>query len=196
MSRKEKKTLEMPTTDQLQAELQTHKEKRRYGHILRNTIFSLIIVAAIAILISTMFMPVLQITGSSMTDSLENGDIVIALSNAGFETGDIVAFYYNNDVLVKRIIASAGQWVDIDGDGNVYVDGVLLDEPYVTEKAYGDYTDIDFPYQVPDGRYFVMGDHRLTSVDSRNTAIGCISDDMVIGRIVLRLWPFDTIRTY
>lgn len=196
MKRKEKKTLEMPTADQLETELKTHKEKSKYGHILRNTIFSLIIVAAIAILVSTMFMPVLQITGSSMTDSLENGDIVIALSNAGFETGDIVAFYYNNDVFVKRVIASPGQWVDIDGDGNVYVDGVLLDEPYVNEKSYGDYTDITFPYQVPDGRYFVMGDHRTTSVDSRNSAVGCISDDMVIGRIVLRLWPFDTIRTY
>lgn len=195
MSRKEKKALEMPTADQLQAELQTHNYRRKYSHVLRNTIFSLIIVAAAAVLISTMFMPVLQITGSSMTESMSDGDIVIALSNAGFETGDIVAFYYNNDVLVKRVIASAGQWVDIDDEGNVYVDGVLLDEPYVNEKALGE-CNIELPYQVPDGRYFVMGDHRSTSIDSRNTAVGCISDDMVIGRIILRLWPFDSVRTY
>lgn len=195
MSRKEKKALEMPTANQLQAELQTHNYRRRYSHILRNTIFSLIIVAAAAVLISTMFMPVLQISGTSMTDSMENGDIVIALSHAGFETGDIVAFYYNNDVLVKRVIASAGQWVDIDDEGNVYVDGVQIDEPYVSEKALGE-CNIELPYQVPDGRYFVMGDHRATSIDSRNTAVGCISDDMVIGRIVMRLWPFNAIRTY
>jgi len=185
----------MPTADQLQAELNAYHYRNRYSHVLRNTVCTLIIVAAVAVLISMLFMPVLQISGSSMTDSMQDGDIVIALSNAEIETGDIVAFYYNNNVLVKRIIASAGQWVDIDEEGNVYVDGVLLDEPYVSELALGE-CNITLPYQVPDDRYFVMGDHRSTSIDSRNTAVGCVSDDMIIGKIVLRLYPFNTIRTY
>ena len=122
-----------------------------------------------------------------MRDRTEK-DIVVALNSNRYQKGDIIAFYYNNNILIKRVIASAGEWVDIDADGNVYVNDELLDEPYVTEKALGD-CNITLPYQVPDGRCFVMGDHRATSIDSRNTAVGCVSNEMVIGKILVRVWP-------
>lgn len=125
-----------------------------------------------------------------MTETLQDGDIVVAVSTKKFNTGDIIAFYYNNSILVKRVIAAAGDWVDIDADGNVYVNGELLAEPYLTEKALGE-CNIELPYQVPDGKCFVMGDHRATSVDSRSSAVGCISDSGVVGRIVFRIWPLD-----
>ena len=133
-------------------------------------------------------MPVLQIYGASMAPTLDEGDIVISVKGSDFAPGDLVAFYMGNKILVKRCIAGPGQWVDIDADGNVYVDGELLDEPYLTEKALGD-CDIELPYQVPDNRYFCLGDHRSTSVDSRSTTVGCISDEQIVGKIVLRVWP-------
>ena len=151
-------------------------------------IYTLIVVAAVAVLVATIWMPVLQIYGASMAPMLNEGDIVISVKGSDFEPGDFVAFYMGNKILVKRCIAGPGQWVDIDADGNVYVDGKLLDEPYLTEKALGD-CDIEFPYQVPDNRYFCMGDHRSTSVDSRSTTIGCVSDEQIVGKIVFRVWP-------
>ena len=159
---------------------------------MRSTIYTLITVAAVAVLVATLWLPVLQIYGSSMTPTLDEGEIVISLKGADFRQGDIVAFYYNNKILVKRIIADPGQWVDIDEDGTVRVDGETLDEPYLTEKAFGG-CDIKLPYQVPDGRYFVMGDHRSTSVDSRHSAVGCVADEQIVGRIVFRVWPLNTL---
>ena len=179
---------EFPTLTQLEEELKREKHKARYNRTLRSTIYTLVVVAAIAVLVATIWMPVLRIYGTSMTPTVSEGEIVVSLKGSSFEHGDILALYYGNKLLVKRYIAGPGQWVDIDRDGTVYVDGEPLEEPYLTEKALGDCT-IDLPYQVPDGRYFVMGDHRSTSQDSRSVVVGCISEDQIVGRIVFRVWP-------
>ena len=172
----------------LEQELTRVKHQNRFIAVLRSTVSSLIVVAAAAVILAMLVLPVLQITGTSMTETLNDGDIVVALRGSGYKTGDVVAFYYNNNILIKRVIARTGQWVNIDQDGTVYVDNVKLDEPYVSEKALGD-CDITLPYQVPDGRIFVMGDHRSTSLDSWSTSLGCISDDMVVGKLLFRVWP-------
>ena len=177
-----------PAIDQLEGELRRERYKRRYSAVLKSTVYTLITVAAIAVLVATLWMPVLQIYGNSMTPTLTEGDIVLTVKNSDFNQGDIIAFYYGNKLLVKRCIAGPGSWVNIDDDGNVYVDGQLLDEPYVDEKALGD-TNIELPYQVPDERWFVLGDHRATSVDSRNSTVGCVSDEQIVGQIVYRVWP-------
>lgn len=184
----EENKIDLPELDLLEAELEREQYKNRFGSVLRSTAFSLIVVAAVAVLIAVLLLPVLQISGTSMTESLQDKDIVVALNSKKYKTGDIIAFYYNNNILVKRVIAAAGDWVDIDDEGNVYVNEELLEEPYISEKALGD-CNITLPYQVPDERCFVMGDHRATSIDSRNTAVGCVSNDMVIGKILFRVWP-------
>lgn len=183
---------ERPTVNQLEAELAREKYRRRYGRVMRSTIYTLIIVAAVVVLVATLWLPVLQIYGSSMTPTLEEGEIVVSVKGSDFCRGDMIAFYYNNKILVKRVIAESGQWVDISEDGTVYVDGESLDETYLTEKAFGD-CDIKLPYQVPDGRYFVMGDHRSSSVDSRHSAVGCVADEQILGKIVFRVWPLNTL---
>ena len=187
MSESEKK-LDLPDLSLLEAELEREQYKNSFGQVLKSTVFSLLVVAAVSVLIAVLLLPVLQISGTSMTESLQDEDIVVALNSKKYKTGDIIAFYYNNNILVKRVIAAAGDWVNIDTDGNVYVNDELLDEPYISEKTLGD-CNIALPYQVPDGRCFVMGDHRATSIDSRNTAVGCVSNDMVIGKILVRVWP-------
>lgn len=179
-----------PTTEQLENELERVKYKRRYRSVLKSTIYTLITVAAIAILVATLWLPVLQIYGTSMTPTLADGEIIFTVKTSDFEPGDIVSFYYNNKILVKRVIAEAGDWVNIDADGTVYVNDVPLDEPYLEEKAFGD-TDIELPYQVQDGKIFVMGDHRATSVDSRNTAVGCVAQEQIVGKIIFRIWPLN-----
>lgn len=187
---KKKIDAERPSVELLEAELNRVKYKKRYRTVLKSTVYTLITVAAVAVLVATLWLPVLQIYGSSMTPTLQDGEIIFTVKTSDLEQGDIVAFYYNNKILVKRVIASAGDWVDIDEDGTVYVNSKALDEPYLTEKALGE-TNIELPYQVPDGKIFVMGDHRATSVDSRNTAVGCVAQEQIVGKIIFRIWPLD-----
>ena len=185
----EKKTV-IPSVEELEVALKSEQYRRTFVTVLRNTLFSLVVVAAAAVIIAMLILPVMRISGSSMSDTLEDGDIVISLNNKKYKTGDVIGFYYNNSILIKRVIATSVDWVDIDLDGNVYVNGVLLQEPYVQDKAYGD-CNIALPYQVPEGRCFVLGDHRTTSVDSRNSSVGCINSELVVGRLLWRVWPFD-----
>lgn len=182
----------IPGTDVLREELSRVNYRARFKRALRNTVFALVTVAAAAVLVATLFMPVLRIYGSSMTPTLHEGNVVVTWKASSFETGDIVSFYYNNKVLVKRVIAGPGSWVDITEDGVVTVNGEPIDEPYVSELALGE-CDVEMPYQVPDGRYFVMGDHRATSVDSRSSAIGCVSEEQVVGKVLATIWPLDSI---
>lgn len=180
------------TSKQIEEELKREVYKSKYIKILKSTIYSLITVAAVAALIATLVMPVLQINGSSMTPTFNEGEIVLSVKTKDLETGDIIAFYHGNKILVKRVIAGAGSWVNMDDEGNVFVDGKKIKEKYVKDKTIGDY-DIEFPYQVPDGSYFVLGDHRTVSIDSRNSEIGCIEQENIVGKIVFRVWPFKKI---
>lgn len=189
---REKKTIAAsaaPTVAQLEQELKRETYRRRYNRVLRSTIYTLITVAAVAVLVATLFLPVLRIYGTSMTPTTSDGDIVVSVKSGSFERGDIIAFWFNNKILVKRVIALPGEWVDMDEDGNVSINGGPLDEPYLTEKALGE-CDIELPYQVPDGRLFVMGDHRSTSSDSRSSAVGCVAEEQIVGRLMFRVWPF------
>lgn len=186
------KELKMPSLEVLEAELKKEQYKSNYSKVLKSTIFSLLVVAAVAALIAVLLLPVLQISGTSMTETLQDRDIVVALNSSKYKTGDVIAFYYNNNILIKRVIAGPGDWVNIDEEGNVYVNEVKLDEPYIKEKALGE-CNIELPYQVPDKKCFVMGDHRATSIDSRNSSVGCIGNDAVIGKIMIRVWPLSSI---
>ena len=183
------RAVDLPGTAELEEELKRVKYRRNYAIVLRSTVYTLITVSAIAVLVAVLLLPVLRIYGTSMSPTLTEGNIVVSLKGSRFETGDVIAFYYNNKVLVKRVIANTGDWVDIDKEGNVYVNNELINEPYLTDKAFGE-CNIDLPYQVPESRIFVMGDNRSVSVDSRNTAVGCVAEEQIVGKIVFCVWPF------
>ena len=183
-----------PTAKQLESELKNIRYRKEFRKILMSTVSSLLVVAAIAVLISMLLLPVLRVTGSSMTPTMQNDEVIICSKRSNFISGDIVAFYYNNKILLKRVIGTSGDIIDISEDGTVFVNGQALDEPYVSEKSLGE-CDIELPYQVPDNRIFVMGDHRSVSVDSRSTSVGCIADEYVIGKVIFRIWPFESLGT-
>lgn len=188
--KKRRHEFQEPTIEQLKNELNRERYKRRYFLVIRSTIYSLITVAAVAVLVATLWLPVLQIYGHSMSPTLIEGEIVVTVKNSDFKPGDVVAFYYNNKILVKRVIGNPGDWIEVDEEGRVRVNQILLEEPYVQEYALGE-CDIEMPYQVPDGRIFVMGDNRATSVDSRSTTVGCISEEEIVGKIVFVVWPME-----
>ena len=187
-----KMTTSWPTAAEWEAEYDREKYKRRYRSTLRSTIFTLIIVAAISVLIATLWLPILQIYGSSMTPTLYDGNIVVTVKSNDYEQGDIIAFYYNNKILVKRVIGTPSDWIDMSEDGTVIYNYNALNEPYVQEKAIGE-CNITFPYQVPEERFFVMGDHRSVSIDSRHSSIGCVAEEQIVGKIVFRIWPLSSI---
>lgn len=187
-----KKENNLPTTVEIEDELKRVRNSMRYRRILKNTLSTLVIVAAVAVLIATLVLPVLQITGTSMEPTLNNEEIVVLLKTADLERGDLCGFSYSNKILIKRIIGLPGDVISIDSDGTVYVNGDVLEEPYITDRALGE-CDIEFPYTVPEGEYFLMGDRRSTSIDSRSTVIGCVPADQIIGKIFLRVWPLSKI---
>ena len=189
---KEKPVVELPSVSQMEKELHRSKYNNQYWRVMRSTIYILIVVAAVAVLVATLWLPVLQIYGDSMTPALVEKDIVLTVKSQDYKQGDIIAFYYNNKILIKRVIASSGQWVDIELDGTVYVDNKEVYEPYVSGKALGD-CNIKLPYQVPESRIFVMGDHRSVSIDSRNTAVGCVAEEQIVGKIIFQIWPLSNI---
>ena len=187
-------SIELPSTEEIREEYERVEYRGRFAGTVRSTTNILIVVAAVAILVAVLLLPILRIYGTSMHGTLNSGDLVVSVKGSGFETGDIIAFYYNNNILVKRVIGKSGDWVDVDLDGNVYVNQKKIDEPYIQKKSYGeDNVNIDLPYQVPEGKFFVMGDNRAVSIDSRNSSIGCVSTEQVVGKIVFRVWPLSKI---
>ena len=181
---------EMPSVENLRSELKREKYKRRFRRVLKSTVYTLIVVAALAALIATLVLPVLQIAGSSMEPTLNNEDLVLLVKSGALQRGDLCAFYYSNKILIKRVVGLPGEYIQIGNDGTVYVNGEPLEEPYLTELALGE-CDIEFPYQVPEQQYFLLGDQRKTSIDSRSSVIGCVAQDQILGKLICRFWPLD-----
>ncbi|MDD6455042.1 MAG: signal peptidase I [Lachnospiraceae bacterium] len=182
------KNVHIPTKEEVAEERERLKHKKEYNRVLRSTIYALLVVAAIAVLIATQFLPVLQVSGSSMEPTLADEDIILLAKTNSFQTGELCGFYWQNKLLLKRIIGTPGDIIDIKEDGTVFVNGEEIEEPYVSEKALGE-CDLTFPYQVPENRYFVMGDHRTVSIDSRSSVIGCVEKEQIIGKVIMRIWP-------
>ena len=195
MKEVKKKVIALPTKEQIEKERKYYRWKKAYVKALSGTVYVLTFVAAVAVLISTLVLPVLQIEGTSMSPTLSNGDIVLLTKTNDFDRGDICGFSWNNKLLIKRVIGLPGDWIEMDKDGTIYLNGKILDEPYAIQISYGE-CDMDFPYQVPAQQYFVLGDMRESSIDSRNTLIGCVEDDQILGKVFLRVWPFTHIKLF
>ena len=192
---RKKKEVSLPTKRQVETERKRYRRQKAYNKALGGTIYVLTIVAAVAVLIATLVLPVLQIEGTSMEPTLSNGDIVLLTKTTRFDHGDLCGFTWNNKLLIKRVIGLPGDWIEMDTDGNIYLNGEKLDEPYVQQKDFGE-CDLEFPFQVPQEQYFVVGDMRESSIDSRNTLIGCIPKDQIVGKVFFRIWPFKNIRFF
>ena len=190
-----KKEISLPTKEQVEAERKRYRRQKAYNNALGGTVYVLTIVAAVAVLIATLVLPVLQIEGTSMEPTLHNGDVVLLMKTTRFNRGDLCGFTWNNKLLIKRVIGIPGDWIEIDTDGTIYLNGEKLDEPYVEQKAFGE-CDLEFPFQVPQEQYFVVGDMRESSIDSRNTLIGCIPKDQIVGKVFFRVWPFKSIQLF
>ena len=195
MLHRKKKEVSLPTKKQVETERKRYRRQKAYNKALRGTVYVLTIVAAVAVLIATLVLPVLQIEGTSMEPTLSNGDIVLLMKTTRFERGDLCAFTWNNKLLVKRVVGLPGDWIEIDTDGTVYLNGDKLDEPYVQQMALGE-CDLEFPFQVPQEQYFVIGDMRESSIDSRISLIGCIPKDQIVGKVFFRVWPFKSIQFF
>ena len=195
MMHRKKKEVSLPTKSQVETERKRYRRQKAYNKALRGTVYVLTIVAAVAVLIATLVLPVLQIEGTSMEPTLSNGDIVLLTKTTRFDHGDLCGFTWNNKLLIKRVIGLPGDWIEMDTDGNIYLNGEKLDEPYVQQKDFGE-CDLEFPFQVPQEQYFVVGDMRESSIDSRNTLIGCIPKDQIVGKVFFRVWPFQNIRFF
>ena len=185
----------LPTKKQVETERKRYRRQKAYNKALSGTIYVLTIVAAVAVLIATLILPVLQIEGTSMEPTLYSGDIVLLTKNTNFERGELCGFSWNNKLLIKRVIGIPGDWIEMDTDGTVYLNGEKLEEPYAERLAMGE-CDLEFPFQVPQEKYFVLGDMRESSIDSRNTLIGCIEKDQIVGKVFFRIWPFEGIRFF
>ncbi len=181
----------IPSTAEVEAERKRLAYRSRYARVLRSTIYALVVVAAIAVLLATLFLPVLQVSGDSMNPTLQDRDIIVLVKSGDMKTGDLCGFYWQNKLLLKRVIGLPGDIITLDENGVVTVNGETLDEPYVDELALGE-CDIKFPYQVPENRYFVLGDHRATSIDSRSSVIGCVEKSQIVGKVFLRVWPLSS----
>ena len=185
----------LPSRKQIETERKRYRRQKAYNKALGGTVYVLTIVAAVAVLIATLILPVLQIEGTSMEPTLTNGDIVLLMKTTRFERGDLCGFTWNNKLLIKRVIGVPGDWIEIDTDGTIYLNGEQLEEPYVANKAFGE-CDLEFPFQVPQEQYFVVGDMRESSIDSRNTLIGCIPKDQIVGKVFFRVWPFKSVEFF
>ena len=181
----------IPTTEEVAAERERLAYQSRYKQVLRSTVYTLVVVAAVAVLLATLFLPVLQVSGDSMNPTLQDKDVIVLVKSGSLKTGDLCGFYWQNKLLLKRVIGLPGDIISLDENGVVTVNGTVLDEPYVDELALGE-CDIKFPYQVPENRYFVLGDHRATSIDSRSSVIGCVEKNQIVGKVFIRVWPLSS----
>ena len=195
MKHTRKEISSLPTIKQVETERKRYRRQKAYNKALSGTIYVLTIVAAVAVLIATLVLPVLQIEGTSMEPTLVNGDVVLLTKTTSFDRGELCGFSWNNKLLIKRVIGISGDWIEIDTDGTVYLNGEKLDEPYAEQLSVGE-CDLEFPFQVPQEQYFVLGDMRESSIDSRNTLIGCVAKDQIVGKVFFRIWPFKTIRFF